>query len=91
MYSVTVGPCVIKAFRLKEEYINAKTDMLTCDWNPNIMQMKNQNVSVSVSLFNRGRDETLLPVHILLDMVDYQRMRTNKRPLLWVEQKYISY
>ena len=61
MYSVTVGPCVIKAFRLKEEYINAKTDMLTCDWNPNIMQMKNQNVSVSVSLFNRGRDETSTP------------------------------
>ena len=55
------------------------------------MEMKNKNVSVSVSLFNRGRDETLLPVHILLDMVDYQRMRTNKRPLLWVEQKYISY
>ena len=83
MYKITINSSVIGWFQLKVDSINAEKNGLTHVQNPKTTKIKNRNPRIiGLRFLEEGETQDLLPVHIMLGVADYQRIRTNKPPVL---------
>ena len=83
VYNVTIKSSVTEEFQLKVDCINAEKNVLTHVQNPKITRVKNQNPRIrGLRFLEESETQDLLPIHIMLGVADYQRIRTNEPPLL---------
>ena len=83
VYNVTIKSSVIEGFQLKVDCINAEKNVLTHVQNPKITRIKNQNPRIrGLHFVEEGETHNLLPIHIMLGVVDYQRIQINDSPVI---------
>ena len=83
IYKVTIASKALKGFKVDIECINAEKDVLTYVPNSNIQRLKMEYPRLRrLDLCEENTIDETLPVHIMLGVVDYQRIRTNEPPVL---------
>jgi hypothetical protein len=82
IYEVEIQSAVTD-FKMKVEAINAEKDVLTTIRNPRISQVKiNQPRLRRLHFTEENSNDNVLPVHIMLGVGDYNRIRTNEPSVL---------
>ena len=83
VYRVTVESLAVDNFIIELECINAEKGVITYLPNPRIEQQKRECPRIRRLTFNEeGTEEDSLPVHIMLGVADFQRIRTTESPIL---------
>ncbi|CAB3991801.1 Hypothetical predicted protein [Paramuricea clavata] len=73
----------VRGYDIKIECINAEKGILTCLPNPKIVELKRQNPRLGeVSLCEEKTISARMPVHIMLGVSDFQRIRTSGNLIL---------
>ena len=82
IYKVTLHSNVVNDFSLEIECINAEKDILTFLPNPNIGLIKGRIPRLRrIHFFDEGTSSENVPIHIILGVGDYQRIRTSEPPI----------
>ena len=78
VYEVTLQSLAVLGYNIKIECINAEKGILTCLPNPRIAELKERNLSLrELNLFEEETTCESMPVHLILGVSDYQRIRTS--------------
>ena len=83
VYEVTLQSLAVPGYNIKIERINAEKGILTCLPNPRIAELKERNPSLrELNLFEEETTCESRPVHLILGVSDYQRIRTSGNNLI---------
>ena len=83
IYQVILSSLVVDGFEIAVECINAEKDVLTFLPNPNISELKKNHPRLRRLAFCEEKTTSdIMPVHIMLGVGDYQRIRTSEHPML---------
>jgi hypothetical protein len=77
-YEVTLESLAVSGYEITIECINAEKEVLTTLPNPRITDLKRRNPKLKrVSLCKEKTTSECMPVHVMLGVSDFQRIRTN--------------
>ena len=83
VYEVTLQSLAVPGYNIKIECINAEKGILTCLPNPRIAELKERNPHLrELNLFEEETTYESMPVHLILRVSDYQRIRTSGNNLI---------
>ncbi len=78
IYEVTLESLAVSGYEIKIECINAEKEILTTLPNPRIADLKQRNPRLKeVSLCEEKTTSECMPVHVMLGVSDFQRIRTS--------------
>ena len=83
VYEITMQSLAVPGYNIKIECINAQKGILTCLPNPRIVELKKRNPSLrELNLLEEETTGESMPVHLILGVSDYQRIRTSENILI---------
>ena len=82
IYKITLHSNVDNDFSLEIECINAEKEILTFLPNPNIQSIKDRIPRLRrIDLSDAETSSKNVPIHVILGVGDYQRIRTSEPPI----------
>ena len=83
VYEVTLQSLAVPGYNISIECINAEKGILTCLPNPRIAELKERNPSLrELNIFEEETTCETMPVHLILGVSDYLRIRTSGNNLI---------
>ena len=83
IYRVTIASEIYEDFEIEVDCINAEKNILTHLSNPNIKELRRKYKRFGCLKFSdEHTTEQELPVHIIMGVADYQRVKTTEPPML---------
>ena len=83
LYQVKVTSNAIDDFEMEVQVVNTEKPVLTHLPNPRIADQKSKNLRIKRLLFSEEiTDQDRLPVHIIFDAADVQKIKTTGPPVL---------